>query len=155
MKTLRFIGVALLTVLMSVSFSACGGDDDDNGGGSSTTTIEGTWYLKSEIWYGWKGDQPDMTKIDDQGSYDDYSDIEIWTLKRNGDNYDMTKKEGDYVKTYSLIKTVDNEYALYESGSAKDRIVIKSVTANKMVVDRYRNYYNTSVKQYAILTFMK
>ena len=43
MKTLRFIGIALLTVLMSVSFSACGGsDDDDNGGGSSTTTIEGT-----------------------------------------------------------------------------------------------------------------
>ena len=37
MKTLRFIGVALLTVLMSVSFSACGGSDDDDSvpGGSS------------------------------------------------------------------------------------------------------------------------
>ena len=46
MKALRFIGIALLTVLMSVSFSACGGsdDDDNNGGGNETpTSIEGTW----------------------------------------------------------------------------------------------------------------
>ena len=40
MKTLRFIGVALFTVLMSVSFSACGGsDDDDNNGGGDTPSV--------------------------------------------------------------------------------------------------------------------
>jgi len=38
MKTIRFIGFALLTVLMSVSLSACGGSDDDeiDNGESST-----------------------------------------------------------------------------------------------------------------------
>ena len=44
MKTLRFIGVALLTVLMSVSFSACGGDDD-NGGNNYKSLIVGKWKL--------------------------------------------------------------------------------------------------------------
>jgi hypothetical protein len=41
MKTLRFFGVALLTVLLSVSFSACSSssdDDVDNGSGSSPAT---------------------------------------------------------------------------------------------------------------------
>ena len=44
MKTLRFIGIALLTVLMSVAISSCSkSDDDNNGGGGSSVSIEGTW----------------------------------------------------------------------------------------------------------------
>lgn len=41
MKTLRLFGISLLTVLMSVSFSACGGSDeeDDNGGGGNTPSV--------------------------------------------------------------------------------------------------------------------
>ena len=53
-KTIRLFGIALLTVLMSVSFSACSSsdDDDNNGsGGSSSASIEGTWYLKAEKWF--------------------------------------------------------------------------------------------------------
>ena len=42
MKTIRLIGVALFTVLMSVGFSACGGSDDDNGDSSSNPLV-GTW----------------------------------------------------------------------------------------------------------------
>lgn len=42
METLRFIGIALFTVLMSVSFSACGGSDDDEPQPSSNPLI-GTW----------------------------------------------------------------------------------------------------------------
>jgi len=34
MKTFRAIGVALLTVLMNVSFSACGDDDEPSSGGN-------------------------------------------------------------------------------------------------------------------------
>ena len=42
MKTLRFIGVALLTVLLSVGFSSCSKSDDDNGGSLSNPLV-GTW----------------------------------------------------------------------------------------------------------------
>ena len=45
MKTLRFIGVALLTVFMSVCISSCSkSDDNSDGGGSSTSNpLVGTW----------------------------------------------------------------------------------------------------------------
>lgn len=53
MKTLRFIGVVLLTVLMSVSFSACGDDDDESSSGGNP--LVGTWVgLKGES--GWQND---------------------------------------------------------------------------------------------------
>lgn len=45
MKTLKFIGLALLAIVMCVNFSACSNNDDDNG-------IEGTWGLtKDEVTY--------------------------------------------------------------------------------------------------------
>lgn len=47
MKTLRFIGIALLTVLLSVSFSSCSKSDDDNGGSSSNPLV-GTWRAEAE-----------------------------------------------------------------------------------------------------------
>ena len=42
MKTIRLFGIALLSVLMCVSFSACGGSDDENSQPSSNALI-GTW----------------------------------------------------------------------------------------------------------------
>jgi len=41
MKTLRFFGMVLLTVLMSVGFTACSSDDDDDASGNAS--IVGTW----------------------------------------------------------------------------------------------------------------
>ena len=37
MKTLRFIGVALLAVVLSVSFTACSDDDEQNGNGGTAS----------------------------------------------------------------------------------------------------------------------
>lgn len=55
MKTLSFLGMALIAVLVSVGLSGCGGsdDDDNNSGGSSSASIEGTWHSKSQTWYSW------------------------------------------------------------------------------------------------------
>jgi hypothetical protein len=47
MKTFKLIGVALLTVLLSVGFSSCSKSDDDNGGSSSNPLV-GTWELSDE-----------------------------------------------------------------------------------------------------------
>lgn len=47
MKTLRLIGVALLTVLLSVGFSSCSKSDDDNGSSSSNPLV-GTWRAEVE-----------------------------------------------------------------------------------------------------------
>lgn len=43
MRTLRFIGMAIVAVIMSVNFVACGDDDEEE----ASTTIEGTWKYTS------------------------------------------------------------------------------------------------------------
>lgn len=43
MRTLRFIGMAIVAVIMSINFAACSDDDEKE----ATTTIEGTWKYTS------------------------------------------------------------------------------------------------------------
>lgn len=40
MKTLRFLGIVLMTILLSVSFAACSSDDDDNDSSESFKNLE-------------------------------------------------------------------------------------------------------------------
>ena len=48
MKTLKIFGIALLTVLLSVSLSSCSKSDDDNGGNSYKSLIIGKWKVSGE-----------------------------------------------------------------------------------------------------------
>ena len=48
MKTLRFIGMAVVAIIMSLNFAACGDDDDE---GVDISQLGGTWGLvHSEGW---------------------------------------------------------------------------------------------------------
>ena len=156
MKTLKVLGGALLVVLMSVSLAACGGDSESNDG--APAAIEGTWYLKSITWYGWKNNQPDMSTIYSQRTFDDYSDTETWTLKKSGDNLILTKKEsGDEPSTYTLEKVGNNEYKRTGgSSNGNDKIVFKSVSAKQMEVEYYDNFFRpNSTIEYSYRIFMR
>ena len=152
MKTIRFFVVVLLTVLMSVSFSACGGDDDDNGGGGISASIEGKWYLKSEKWYGWKDGQPDMSNVTIDKTYDDYADARIWVLTKEGENLILEQIKGYNDNKYTLEVVGNNEYK-----KGNDKFVVKVLTSNSLVVDYYDNYYDQDEKhkEYGIYTFMR
>ena len=158
MKTLKVLGGALLVVLMSAGLAACGGDSDNDDGGGAPGNIEGTWYLKAVTWYGWKNNKPDMSTIYSQKTFDDYSDTETWTLKKSGENLILTKKEsGDEPSTYTLEKVGENEYRRTGgSSNGNDKIVFKSVTAKRMEVEYYDNFYRqTQNKEYAYLIYMR
>ena len=146
MKTLKFIGIALLTVLMSVSFSACGGsDDDDNGGGGDTSSsIEGTWYLKSEKWF----TDESRTTVSSEKTYGDYADNRIWVIKKSGDGISLTENGTER----SVTKVGNNEYR-----KNNDRFVVKTLTSKSLVVDYYDNYYKEDKSQleYGVYTFMR
>ena len=58
MKTLRFIGVALLAVVLSVNFAACS-DDDEDGSSYSTNDVIGVWQCVSQT-----GDKNEYKFID-------------------------------------------------------------------------------------------
>ena len=83
MRTVRFYGIALLTVLLSVSFSACSSSSDadgNNGVGSDyKSLIVGKWY-----------------NTDSQG-YNLYLEF---------------KRDGTFIRTYEARKPSDRDYQL-------------------------------------------
>ncbi len=152
MKTISFFGVALLTVLMSVSFSACGGDDDDNGGGGISASSEGKWYLKCEKGYGWKDGQPDMSNVTIDKTYDDYADARIWVLTKEGENLILEQIKGYNNNKYTLQVVGNNEYK-----KGNDKFVVKVLSSKSLVVDYYDSYYDKDdkYKEYGTYTFMR
>ena len=147
MKTIRLFGVALLTVLLSVSFSSCSKSDDDNGGGDTSASIEGKWYLKSEIWYGMKNGQIDMSNITINETYGDYADNRIWVIKKSGDGISLTENGTER----SVTKVGNNEYR-----KNNDRFVVKTLTSKSLVVDYYDyNNDNSQLEEYGVYTFMR
>jgi hypothetical protein len=148
MKTLRIIGVALLMVLLNVGFSSCSKSDDDNSESDTSASIEGKWYLKSEIWYGWKNGQPDMSNAKYSKTYNDYANERIWVIKKSGDAISLTENGTER----SVSKVGNNEYR-----KNNDRFIVKTLTSNSLVVDYYDNYYKDKEeqKEFGVYTFMK
>ena len=151
MKNIRLVGMALLALFMSVSFSACGGsdDDDNNGGGDISASIEGTWYLKSEKWF----TDESRTKVSSETTYGDYANERVWTFKKSGNDLILTQKFSDgYTNEYTLVRNGNNDYQMYD-----DRFVVKTLTSNSLVVDFYDNYYvdDKSQWEYGTYYFMK
>ena len=150
MKNIRLVGMALLALFMSVSFSACGGsdDDDNNGGGGSSASIEGTWYLKSEKWF----TDESWTKVSSETTYGDYANERVWTFKKSGNDLILTVENPDCTNEYTLVRNGNNDYQMYD-----DRFVVKTLTSNSLVVDWYDNYYvdDKSQWEYGTYYFMK
>ena len=152
MKNIRLVGMALLALFMSVSFSACGGsDDDDNngGGGDTSSSIEGTWYLKSEKWF----TDESMKTVSSEKTYGDYANERVWTFKKSGNDLILTHKSSSgQTNEYTLVRNGNNDYQ-----KSYDRFVVKTLTSNSLVVDYYDNYYDDdkSLWEYGVYTFMR
>ena len=85
MKTLRFIGMAIVAIIMSVNFVACSDDDED----IDVSQLEGTWGLVRSA--GWELCSEETEKDEWDDSYDPYnlsneSDSEKLVIKKLTDN---------------------------------------------------------------------
>lgn len=150
MKTLRFIGITLLTVLMSVAISSCSKSDDDNGGGDTSASIEGIWYQMIEIVYELKNGEPDFSRIVLKW-IPDYGDS-IWTFGKTNDGYNVTILENGTVDECSYVKVGNNEYKVDNA----DKVVILSVSSNSLELGVYEDFYkNESYKEYVKYVFKK
>lgn len=151
MKTLRLVGIALLTVLLSVGFSSCSKSDDDNGnGGDTSASIEGIWYKMSEIEYELKNGEPDFSKI--VWSHDYSGSNSSWTFGKTNDGYNVTTLGNGTVHEYSFVKVGNNEYKM----DTADKVVILSVSSNSLELGIYENFYkDTSHKAYYKYVFKK
>ena len=155
MKTLRFIGIALLTVLMSVAISSCSkSDDDNNGGEGSSASIEGTWIEKRNISYEWdySKNPPDMST----GEARTPNAPETWIISKNGDNLKVKQsffEDGSlYEYEFILTHVKDNEYKIED-----DRLIFSNITETSMQIDVYYDYYDDTSKNkaYKIMRFEK
>ena len=155
MKTLRFIGIALLTVLMSVAISSCSkSDDDNNGGEGSSASIEGTWIEKRNISYEWDyyNNSPDRSK----GWAHTLNEPETWIISKNGDNLKVKEsyfEEGSlYEYEFILTHVKDNEYKIED-----DHLIFSNITETSMQIDVYYDYYDgtSTHKEYKIMRFEK
>ena len=155
MKTLRFIGMALLTVLMSVAISSCSkSDDDNNGGGGSSASIEGTWIEKRLISYEWdySKNSPDMST----GEARTPNAPETWIISKNGDNLKVKEsffEDGSlYEYEFILTHVKDNEYKIED-----DRLIFSNITETSMQMNVYYDYYDdtSTSKGYEIWRFEK
>ena len=150
MKTLRLVGVALLTVLMSFGSSSCSKSDDDNGGGDTSASIEGIWYKMSEYEYELKNGEPDFSKLVWSHDYSDSNSS--WTFAKTNDGYNVTTLENG-VHEYSFVKVGNNEYKV----DNVDKVVILGVSSNTLELGTYENFYknSSSYKAYTINVFKK
>ena len=98
MKTLRLLGVALFTMLMNVSFSACGGSDeeDDNGGGGNTPLVSKRLAKVTT--------QEGNSTFSDEFTYDSNGRVVKVVNKKNGNN------SGHIIYTYTDNLIVKKQY---------------------------------------------
>lgn len=136
MKTFRFLGMALMAILIGVNFIACSDDEDD-------ANFEGTWYLASEKWYSYNADgTPNMGDLTYAEEYP-YHKGEIWTItKKSNGSYTLQRGIDGNIVEFGLIKK--NTYK-----KLNDLFIIKTLTAEKMVIeyiDHYFEFFDASGK---------
>ena len=145
MKTLRFIGMAIVAIIMSVNFVACSDDDED----IDVSQLEGTWGLVRSA--GWELCSEETEKDEWDDSYDPYnlsneSDSEKLVIKKLTDNtysvaayyyYDSEWQMDGSSQTLTLngntltVSQTNGDYGYFDSYA---NLIIESLTAEKLAI---------------------
>ena len=117
MKTLRFIGMAILAVVLSVNFVACSDDDEEkNDADNLTEIIVGTWVQDGD---------DDILVINANGTGIIYGNETLYE-SGEGDSFSWSYNNG---WVYAGV-----------AGIQEEELRAESVSSNKIVWRRYRDY---------------
>ena len=152
MKTFRFIGMALLAIVMCVNFASCSDDEEEQG---ETYSIEGTWLLQSSK--GYIENSNDKNTWDE--SYPDLQETKLEITKNSNGKY--TFKEYYFQDGSSSWENAPFTYYPTLSGTTLtvtphimdcwDTAKIKSLDKTKLVLecvgdDGNENWYSVTIK---------
>lgn len=154
MKALRFFGMVLITVLLSVGFAACSSDDDDDIG--NVSTLYGTWETTHfEGWEKINGELDDEWNEDASESEDNMrlafaSDGEVTIYYKSGSSWSV-----DEVCDYTIS---GNKLYIKEYDGDEDWVcTIKTLNASTLVIessssetedgDKYQSYEKVTFKK--------
>ncbi len=123
MKTLRFLGMTLLMVMLAVNFTACSDDEDEPTVEISLANLKGTWDMVK--CYGWE--------------YNDNNEKEDWEEDVTGEYIFFEDEDGnggynDGYNTYYFASSVEGNKLILRSSewlSGKD-ITITKLTTNEL-----------------------
>lgn len=153
MKTLRFIGMAIIAVIMSVNFAACS-DDDEEDNKPNSEKIVGQWILTYEEGYITDPTYPEdnqewshapKDEIEYLGNLtfradgtfveSDLDNSELWSGKWKLSNNLLTLTGGDEVEDTSELKVLEvsaNKLVLeYYLRDTEDRVEYSKTTYKK------------------------
>ena len=133
MKTLRFIGMAVLMAVVSFGFTACSGDDGDS---ASASKIEGVWNLTNstgeECGDSWNENIPQSFT---EGAYRVTFNSDGTFLAERYDERDGWYSSGWYLEcSEGHYEVGDGKLYLKEDSYDAEVYTIKSFSGNKMVL---------------------
>lgn len=124
-KTFRFVGMAVMALLMAVSFTACS-DDDEKGGGDSA--LVGTWEAEDD--YGtytlvFKSDGTYKYTGIDEYDGEEWSHKGTWEAKNGAVVFHVTwnSEDGKCSYYYGFDYEIDGRY-LYCFGDDEDEDMV-------------------------------
>ena len=113
--------------------------------GETITSIEGTWYMKSlKGYYYYPADEryePHNSSKNPDVEYDDNATDVVMLLTKNGENLTSQWEGEGYGSTFVFEKIGENEYLCVKREGIYDRIVLKSVSDKRLVLEWYDTYY--------------
>ena len=129
MKTLRLLGVALFTVLLSVSFTACGDDEGNDGSGDKPSINKRLVKVTT---------QEGSSTFSDEFTYDSNGRVVKVVNKKNGNN------SGHIIYTYTDNLIVKKQYYTGSSSVSETQYELENgLIAKKSYGKKYINYtYN-------------
>lgn len=116
MKTLRFIGMALTAIILTIGFTACSSDDDDNNGGAGETLFTSN----TRLWWAYNSGTDKYGYINENGEwaipaqYDYVSNFSCGLARvRTGKKYYFIDTNGKIINAtgFDNARDFSNNYA--------------------------------------------
>ncbi len=147
MKTVKFIGMIVLSLFLSLNFASCSKEDVDS------SEIVGEWFLKSDVGY-------EINKS--TGDKDEWNEVEseytekVVIKKVEGNIYQgesFTKNNGEWKSDGAVKFKLEGNKLIPQSVDDSEEMTIKTLTSDKMVL--VFSYEDDEYKIYNEITYVR
>lgn len=137
MKTLRLIGMAIVAIIMSVNFAACGDDDDEEDNRPLAEKLIGHWVLTYEEGFIKDSEYPDDDEAWSHAPKDECEYFGNFTFRADGtySEYDLDGTSNPQsIEKWSVngnvITLIEDEHEQYD-------LKVLEITSDKLVLEHY------------------
>lgn len=137
MKTLRLIGMAIVAIIMSVNFAACGDDDEEEDNRPLAEKLIGHWVLTYEEGFIKDSEYPDDDEAWSHAPKDECEYFGNFTFRADGtySEYDLDGTSNPQsIEKWSVngdvITLIEDEHEQYD-------LKVLEITSDKLVLEHY------------------